>query len=686
MRSFAEKTGGQFFLLFFIGFYLIVAVCMEFRNVLADSESAVLGVGVAMTFTALWCYLGGMVLPYEWLEKRTRHGQLLSPWALWGPTAALLSALIGRMTIMLPENVHAGIHLINIALMTLPVGLWAGVLLAILHSGGFPLGRYLNYFGLALGMLTSGIVLALAVERAVWGDHLLILAGSGVVLWALGSGCRVIRSMKGRGILLGLSALALGINVLIFYSAQWILKNELRHRLPGWGPIRSVELPVGRMSFFREQGADAVGEHGGYRIYLNRRLMWTLPNDAELYASGLMPVMIQNMQPNQRVLMVAPPFYNGIFLLASMPQIGQIDVVCPYQSLFEFSRENGLFGAFVKTMYFAVDPMQYLSLAESNYHAIIVIDPGLLPPGKADEFVALARKKLTPDGVFAMPAPFSGNPLAGSFKYTARVPGCRSLLMGSGKGLFTDVKELGESLDNFMKTLNVTSFFPAGTFEVLYSHSERTTVPGRGMAIDNSVSNVLSLTPRGLTYWEMVLLAAVLGGYFWFRFFLIRHRNNALKVTALENGICGAGFFYLVIMLYQWHDLMLYQQLGMLLGMSGMIFLGELAPLRPVLRILVTAGSCLLPLVIFYRGDFDIVILPGALAWMSISLGQVARELDRRRTVLSSAELSKWFLGGAFYGFAGFLIVLCVANLLICCIVLIVLRLFALGMMFGTRK
>ena len=98
-----------------------------------------------------------------------------------------------------------------------------------------------------------------------------------------------------------------------------------------------------------------------------------------------------------------------------------------------------------------------------------------------------------------------------------------------------------------------------------------------------------------------------------------------------------------------------------------------------------TAGSCLLRLVIFYRGDFDIVILPGALAWMSISLGQVARELDRRRTVLSSAELSKWFLGGAFYGFAGFLIVLCVANLLICCIVLIVLRLFALGMMFGTR-
>ncbi len=125
---------------------------------------------------------------------------------------------------------------------------------------------------------------------------------------------------------------------------------------------------------------------------------------------------------------------------------------------------------------------------------------------------------------------------------------------------------------------------------------------------------------------------------------------------------------------------------SLLLGMAGMILLGELVPLRPVLRILVTAVSCLLPLVIFYQGNFDIVVLPGALAWMSISLGQVGRELDRRRTVLSSPELSKWFLGGAFYGFAGFLIVLCVANLLICCIVLMVLRLFALGMMFGTRK
>ena len=140
-------------------------------------------------------------------------------------------------------------------------------------------------------------------------------------------------------------------------------------------------------------------------------------------------------------------------------------------------------------MYFAVDPMQYLSLAESNYHAIIVIDPGLLPPGKADEFVALARKKLTPDGVFAMPAPFSGNPLAGSFKYTARVPGCRSLLMGSGKGLFTDVKELGESLIIFMKTLNVTSFFPPDLRARKSFGGPRS---GAWYAIDNSVSNVLS--------------------------------------------------------------------------------------------------------------------------------------------------------------------------------------------------
>lgn len=687
MKSSAEKSGAQFFLLLLAGFYLIVAVCMQFRDVLANSEAAILGVGVALTFTALWCYLGSMALPYGWLETRGRRAGTVSVAVIMLPAAALLAALIARLTILLPENVHAGLHLVNIALMTLPLGLWGGGLLALLRGGETAATRYLNFIGLALGMFAGGIVPALAVERVIWGDKLLLLAGIPVALWAVGSGCRQLRSGKDRLKLLAAAAAAAVFGLLFFYSSQQVLKKELRARLPGWTYFRSVELPVGRMTFFREnQETVSAPRRHGYRIYLNRRLMWTLPNDSELYISGLMPVVLQNMQPNQRVLLVAPPFYNGVFLLAFMPQTGQVEVVCPYQSLFEFSRENGLFGGLPKTMYFAVDPMRFLETVESEYHAIIVIDPLLLESGGKENFIALASSKLAPDGVFAMPSPITENPLGEHFLYTERVPGCRALVMGSRRPLSTDVGALGKILDDFLGTFNITSFFPAGTFEVLYTHSERPTIPGRAAEIVNPVPELPPLPPRMLAYWQAAILALALTGYFWIRFLATRHGNSALKFTALENGICGAGFFYLTLILFQQCGLMLYQQLGVLLGLTGMILLGELLPLRPLWRILATAVSCLLPLVIFYRGGAEPAVFTGAAAWMNISLGLVNRELDRRRTVLSLPELSKWFSGGIFYGFAGILVFLSVANLLICCIVLMMLRLFALGMMLGARK
>ena len=75
------------------------------------------------------------------------------------------------------------------------------------------------------------------------------------------------------------------------------------------------------------------------------------------------------------------------------------------------------------------------------------------------------------------------------------------------------------------------------------------------------------------------MFAAACWGIFWFRFFLIRHRNNALKSPIGKRKSAAPGFFYLVIMLYQWHDMML-TRVGNAVGMSGMIF-WRVAPLRP---------------------------------------------------------------------------------------------------------
>ena len=103
MNVFSGKAGGQFFLLLLAGFYFTITVCMQFRDVLANSEASILGVGAALTFMALWCYLGSMAIPYGWLARRPRRSAALSVTVILLPAAALLAALIARLRVS-PEG------------------------------------------------------------------------------------------------------------------------------------------------------------------------------------------------------------------------------------------------------------------------------------------------------------------------------------------------------------------------------------------------------------------------------------------------------------------------------------------------------------------------------------------------------------------------------------------------------
>ncbi len=685
MKSFLEKTGGRFFLLFFVGFYLITALTIQFREVLAESESAVLGSGIALVFLALWTYLGSMIIPYAWLEKHEHHTLLLSLTVMVMPVAALASQLIGQLTLLLPENVHSGIHLLSLALMTLPLGVWIGAGMAVLREGQSVMGRYLNLCGMMLGMLGGGVILALAVERVAWGNHWLLSIGLLIILWDVVGSYRLLYGKRSKQLVTLCALLAIGLNLLVFVASESFMKYEIRNLLPGWRHQRSVELPAGRMSFW-EKNKEQEFERSSYRIYLNRRLMWSLPEDSDLFTAGLLPVMLQNLQPNQRVLIVAPPFYQGAGLLASLPQVGRVDLICPYRNLFDYSGEKNLLSGFAKTMYISLDPVKYMQVTTEEYDAIILLDPELLAPRGRDKFIALTQQKLAKDGIFVMPAAFNRDPLKNHFKFTGRVPGCRELLMGSDTVLSSDIKELGRRFEGFLSTTGMNAFFPLGTFEVLYSLRELRVAPTRDPQKKDLVLSVLPLSPQTISYWGLALLATAFGGYFWLRFLLTRQGNNALKMMALENGIYGAGFFFMVLLIYQWRGLMLHQQIGLLLGLAGAAVAGEIIPLRPLGRVIITVISCLLPLMFFYHGEYHVALLITAVALANISLGQVNQELERRRTVLAPAELNKWYLGGMFYGFAGILIFLCIANLAICCIVLIMLRLFALGMMFGARK
>ncbi len=672
-------------MLFFTGFYLIVALTMQFRNILAMTQSPEINIGAAMVFMALWVYLGCMLVPFQWLKERDSSVKTVSTLCLLLPLAALAASFIDHFTMLMwpPDSIAA--CFIAGMVITLPLGVWCGAMGTALRSGESTMGRYLNCSGLAAGMISGGVVLSLAVERVAWGDRLLITAGGGIILWTGIGIFRLLKSKKDIFHILIWGGLSVVCCLMLYLSNQWFMQTGMAHYLPGWKLIRSVELPGGKMSFFEDLDNRSRPENlKKYRIYLNRSLLWELPADRNLYSGGLLPLLIQKNQPNMRIMVVAPQFYSGIELLARMPQSGIIEVVCPYRNLFEFSRENNLLSGFYKALYIGLDPKSYLKSVPYEYDLIILTDPCLLVKGTLDEFIVAGREKLAKGGVIAVQA--AENPLGKYFSYIAKVPGCSDMMMGSNSPLCTDIRRLGERFDSFMTLLGAEGMVPGGIFEILYQVPQSREFSAREREQEYEKWTLPSFA-TSLAVWQIILLAVLAGVYFSIRFLAVRHGNSSLAFTATENGICGAGFFYIALLLQYSHGVMIYQQFGLLLGLAGMVLISELVPGPPKLRIFTTALSCILPLIIVYNGEYYDWLLAGALIMMYVSVGQVSQELERRRTILTEMELNKWYLGGVFYGFAGIMVILlCTANLFFGGLLLILLRLAALVMMFAARK
>lgn len=683
-----EKTGLRFFLLTFTGFFLILVITTLFRDALAGSESTAIGFGLMSTFLLLWGYLGSMVLAPAWSLGNKRSIMAVSILIMTLPTISIASFMIEQIMIYPMFLGTFKIPLLPVVLMTLPIGLWGGATASVLSCDSWPFRRNLNIVGLALGILTGGAVLALAVERLMMLQVLLLGVGLGLILWSAIGTLKLIKGKRSRKIIL-LIALGLALlNFVAIFGNGYLQSAGLTEYFPGWQHLRSVEMTSGRMSFF-ERHKQAPNGSSEYQITLNRQQLWKLPDDAKRGTAALLSVSLQVRRPYQRILLVALPFHNGVGILENLPQVINVEVLYPFKSLFDFGQEKKLFAPpYFKSSFVNICPVEYLRRIDRRFDAVIVLDDFLIQQAGVEEFIELAKERLEPGGVLAGPLLECGELIKKHFPYNLRAPGGNDIMIGGTQPLSGDISVLAQRFENYRELISGSVPLPDGVFEILYSQPERSTKFRRTETFDSWIGGIMPSKNYEFSYWLVLLLTLLVGIYWSFRFWLGRHGNGESAFGAFENGFYGAGLFYFIIVLLYWNGGAIYQMTGLLLGLCGLAAFGRVFPTVRMLRIIIAVGSCFLPLLMFCDfGTYWRFVAPTAIALMSISCGLIGVELEHRLTSMNPALLVKWQFAGGFYGMTVMLFILLNGgNMFLCGALLMLLRLSALVMTGTAHK
>lgn len=676
MDNYLEKTGVRFFLLSFTGFYFILVITTLFRDALAGSESIAIGFGLMMTFLLLWGYLGSMILVPTWSLGNKRSIMAVSVLVMTLPTISIASFLIEQIMIYPLFLGTFKIPLLPVVLMTLPIGLWGGVTASVLNCDSWLFRRNLSITGLALGILCGGAVLALAVERLMMLQVLLLGVGLGLILWSAISAIKLIKEKRSRKIIL-LMALGLAVlNFIAIFSNGYIQRAGLTGCIPGWHHLRSVEMASGRMSFF-ERSEKELNDHPEYQVTLNRQQLWKFPDDVGRGTAELLSVSLQVNRSFQRILLVALPFHHGVGILEKLPQVVNVEVLYPFKTLFEFGREKDLFTPpYFKSRFINICPAEYLRRTERKFDAVIVLDCFLIKQAGAEEFVELAKKCLEPGGVFAAPLSECSELIRKHFPYNLRAPGGDGIMIGGTQPLNGDIGVLAQRFEGYRELISGSVPLPDGVFEILYSQPRCSAKFNKNETLDGWIGGVMPSGNYEFSYWLTLLLALLIGIYWLFRFWLGRYGNSGPAFGAFENGFYGAGFFYFAIVLLYWNGGAIYQMAGLLLGLCGLAVIGRVVPATRILRIIVAAISCLLPLLMFFNfGVYWGLAMTIAVGFMSISCGQTGVELENRLTLMKPASLVKWQFAGGFYGMTAMLIILLNGgNMFVCGALLMLLR------------
>ncbi|NLK83573.1 MAG: hypothetical protein GX280_05750 [Lentisphaerae bacterium] len=683
-----EKSGYRFLLLFFSGSYLVLVMTTLFRDALAGSESTALGFGLVLMFLLLWAYLGSMILPQWWYHKNEIQAVSASILIMILPTVAMTSFIVEQV-ILSPLFLETfKIPLLPLLLMTLPVGLWTGAGISVLNCDFFAFRRNLNSAGLATGIFIGGIILSLAVERIIMLQMLLVIGGAILIIWTVLDSMVAIKQKKYRNLIFVTAFLLLILNITVFCFNHFIDRAGLTGYLPGWRHLRSVETAEGRINFFKKSRNYGNG-NTEFQITLNRQKLWGIPDDSGFGAGELLPITLQVNRPYQRLMLVTLPFHNGVEILENLPHVTSLEVVYPFKSLFEFGRENDLFMPFYrKSAFVNMSPFQYLEQFERKFEAIIVLDNFSVKEFERADFVGLAKRHLHPDGVFAAPMQTYGRFIENNFPYVLRSPGRDGILIGANQPLTANLGTLGNRYEQYSEIIMDSAPLPNGVFEILYSQLGRRDDFNKEEVSEKWINGVMPSLANDISYWMMLVALMVCVIYWSIRFWFGRYGNTGLAFAAMENGFCCAGFFYCALVILYWNGVAIYQMTGLLLGLSGIGLFAMAFQTSRSLRVMLALISCLLPLLLFFdSAPYCIWVVVATVALMNISCGQTSFELEQRLTLMSSATLIKWQLAGGFYGMTVVLIMLLNgANMVVCGVVLMLLRLTAPAMAFTARK
>ena len=324
------KTGGpenrltRLSVVFFIGFFILVAQTLLFRDFLAVYEGNELGFGCFFGAWLLWVGVGawGAKRPGRFMDRLTDRFDLLA--LLYVPF------FIFQQQLILGSRAMAGVQPFEHFefLRMFPVSILANAPLSFLtgflftracgwvsRDHALPVARV--YMAESLGSFAGGLAATLLLARGISSESL-FLSASGLLLLAVG----LNRGRSRIGLVLLACAVVLAGSVGFRLDRPWKRFNELR----AWQ--RLLPATAFRDSFTTPQARYLFGEYKGqFNVLSCESVTETVPNDER--ASEIMALSLAQNPAARRILVFGADTYSMCRRWQSLPQVESVCWIHP---------------------------------------------------------------------------------------------------------------------------------------------------------------------------------------------------------------------------------------------------------------------------------------------------------------------------------------------------------------------
>ena len=483
------KTGGngdrlaQSLIIFSIGFFVLLAQTLLFRDFLAVYEGNELGIGCFFSAWLLWVGVGAWIgrLPGRWLERATEHFDLLV--LLYPPAFILQQQLIAGSRALAGIQAFEHFEFIRMfptsILANAPVSVLSGFLFTracdwidCRHS--LPVARV--YMIESLGSFAGGLAVTLLLARGV-SSEFLFLSVSILLLMAVAFSRRTSRMAW--VLLAGVLTLAGSMGFRL--DRRWTRYNE-QH---AWE--RLLPSAAFQGSFTTPQARYLFGEYQGqFNVLSCESVAETVPNDE--HASEVLALSLSQHPAGRRILLFGPDTYSIARRWLSLPQVESVCWIHPdpdYPRKLLAALPPELKGGSDRLVIPSCDLRAYLATTDVRYDTVLlnVPDAATLSLNRylTVELFQQVKRCLTENGVVGVRVAGGENFMGDErmnlgatvyatmkkmFGHMAVKPGDETWLLASdGRGLSEDARVLRQ---RFQTVPEAASLYPSEGLSVLY--------------------------------------------------------------------------------------------------------------------------------------------------------------------------------------------------------------------------